>query len=183
MAMQEDIAPPRAPSRPRLGEVLLSSGLVTEDQLMLALAEQKRSGERLGRILVDKRVLTEAQLTRVLAEQFGAEFTDLDDRNLDYTATRLVRESFARRHQALAIGFEDDKLVVAMANPADVFAIDDIRSMTGQDVKPVMVEGAQLKRAIDRVWNTKAEDTMKMVSDADDELESPLTQVREAAED
>ena len=182
MAMQEDIAPARAPSRLRLGEVLLSSGLCTEDQLMLALAEQKRSGERLGRILVDKRVLTEAQLTRILAEQFGTEFVDLDDRTLDYTATRLVRESFARRHQALAIGFDDDKLVVAMANPADVFAIDDIRSMTGQDVKPVMVEGGQLKRAIDRVWNTKAEDIMKMVSDSD-EADSPLAQVREAAED
>ncbi|HEX2038645.1 MAG TPA: ATPase, T2SS/T4P/T4SS family [Acidimicrobiales bacterium] len=182
MAMQEDIAPARAP-RARLGEVLLSSGLVTEDQLMLALAEQKRTGDRLGRILVAKRVLTEAQLTRILAEQFGTEFVDLDDRALDYTATRLVRESFARRHQALAIGWEDDRLVVAMANPADVFAIDDIRSMTGQDVRPVMVEAAQLKRAIDRVWSTKAEDIMKMVSDAEDDRESPLSQVREAAED
>jgi type IV pilus assembly protein PilB len=185
MAMQEDIAPPRA-ARARLGEVLLSSGLVTEDQLMLALAEQKRTGERLGRILVAKRVVTEAQLTRILAEQFGTEFVDLDDRNLDYTATRLIRESFARRHQALAIGFEDERLVVAMANPADVFAVDDIRSMTGQDVKPVMVEGSQLKRAIDRVWSTKAEDIMKMVSDAEDDFDGPagaLVQVREAAED
>src|SRR5688572_17740368 len=183
MAMQEDIAPTRAPSRPRLGEVLLSSGLVTEDQIMLALAEQKRTGDRLGRILVDKRVLTETQLTRVLAEHFGTTFVDLDDRTLDFTATRLVRESFARRHQALAIGWEDDRLLVAMANPADVFAIDDIRSMTGQEVKPVMVEPEQLKRAIDRVWSTKAEDIMKMVSDAEDDLDSPLVQVREAAED
>src|SRR5688500_7994557 len=153
--MQEDIAPPRT-SRPRLGEVLLGSGLVTEDQLMLALAEQKRSGERLGRILVQKRIVTETQLTRILAEQFGAEFIDLDDRNLDFTATRLVRESFSRRHKALAIGWDNDKLLVAMANPADVFAIDDIRSMTGQEVRPVMVEGAQLDRAIDKVWSTKA---------------------------
>jgi type IV pilus assembly protein PilB len=150
---------------------------------MLALAEQKRTGERLGRILVEKRVLTDSQLTRVLAEHFGTSFVDLDDRTLDFTATRLVRESFARRHQALAIGWEDDRLLVAMANPADVFAIDDIRSMTGQEVKPVMAEPDQLKRAIDRVWSTKAEDIMKMVSDAEDELDSPLVQVREAAED
>ncbi len=182
VAMQEDIAPARTSARPRLGEVLLSSGLVTEDQLMLALNEQKHTGERLGRILVAKRVLTETQLTRILAEQFGTEFVDLDDRSLDFSATRLVRESFARRHQALGVGWDDGKLVVAMANPADVFAIDDIRSMTGQDVKPVMVESSQLKRAIDRVWNTKAEDIMKMVSDAD-ELDSPLVQVREEAED
>ena len=181
--MQEDIAPPRTAARPRLGEVLLGSGLVTEDQLMLALAEQKRSGERLGRILVQKRVLTEGQLTRILAQQFGTEFVDLDDRNLDYTATRLVRESFSRRHKALAIGFDGDRLVVAMANPADVFAIDDIRSMTGQEVKPVMVEDAQLHRAIDKVWSTKAEDIMKLVESSDDELDTPLGQVRDAAED
>jgi type IV pilus assembly protein PilB len=180
--MQEDTAPPRI-ARPRLGEVLLGSGLVTEDQLMLALAEQKRSGERLGRILVDKRVLTEQQLTRILAQQFGTEFVDLDDRNLDYTATRLVRESFSRRHKALAIGWEDDRLVVAMTNPADVFAVDDIRSMTGQEVKPVMVEGAQLQRAIDKVWSTKAEDIMKLVETSQDELDGPLVQVRDDAED
>jgi type IV pilus assembly protein PilB len=163
----------RASSRPRLGEVLLNSGLVTEDQLMLALAEQKRTGDRLGRILVDKRVVTDGQLTRILAQQLGSEFVDLEDRALDFTATRLVRESFSRRHQALGIGWEDGRLVVAMANPADVFAIDDIRSMTGQEVKPVMVESGPLKRAIDRVWSTKAEDIMKLV-EVDDDADSPL---------
>ena len=61
----------RAGSRQRIGELLLAAGLVTEDQLMLALAEQKSSGERLGRILVDKRVITESQLVRVLAQHFG----------------------------------------------------------------------------------------------------------------
>ena len=176
------MAPTRSSTRPRLGEVLLGSGLVTEDQLMLALAEQKRSGERLGRILVDKRVLTETQLTRILAEQLGAEFVDLDDRPFDFTATRLVRESFSRRHQALGIGWEDNRLVVAMANPADVFAIDDIRSMTGQDVKTVMVESSQLKRAIDRVWTTKAEDIARLV-ETDEEEELPLARLHDAADD
>jgi type IV pilus assembly protein PilB len=165
--MQEDAAPTRT-ARPRLGEVLLGSGLVTEDQLMLALAEQKRSGERLGRILVDKRVLTEGQLTRILAQQLGVEFVDLDDRTLDFSATRVVRESFARRHQAIGIGWDEGRLVVAMVNPADVFAIDDIRSMSGQDVKPVMVEVSQLKRAVDRVWSTQAEDIARLVEPEED---------------
>ena len=175
----------RAGSRQRIGELLLAAGLVTEDQLMLALAEQKSSGERLGRILVDKRVITESQLVRVLAQHFGIAYVDLDEQLLDYTASRLIRESFGRRHQALAIGWEDDRLVVAMANPADVFALDDIRSMTGQDVKAVMTEPAQLARAIDKVWSSNTDDIMKLATDsAEDEAESTsVVGVREAAED
>ncbi|HVF73627.1 MAG TPA: ATPase, T2SS/T4P/T4SS family [Acidimicrobiales bacterium] len=176
----EDIEVTRTSPRLRLGEVLLNSGLVTEDQLMLALAEQKRTGDRLGRILVEKRVITDGQLTRILAGQLGAEFVDLDDRALDFTAARLVRESFSRRHQALGIGWEDGRLVVAMANPADVFAVDDIRSMTGQEIKPVMVEAAPLKRAIDRVWSTKAEDIMKLV-EVDDVDDAPVQNATEDA--
>jgi type IV pilus assembly protein PilB len=184
MALHDEMttAPKAAPARMRIGELLLAADLVTEDQLMLALAEQKVSGERLGRILVDKRVITEGQLVRVLAQHYGIPYVDLDEQLIDYTASRLVRESFARRHQALPIGWDDSRLVVAMNNPADVFAIDDIRSMAGQDIKPVMAEPGQLARAIDKVWSSNAEDIMNIASDSAAEDES-LATVREAAED
>src|SRR5438067_236441 len=188
MSSSDELMTARPEARPgtrqRIGELLLGAGLVTEDQLMLALAEQKTSGERLGRILVEKRVITDSQLVRVLAQHFGIAYVDLDEQLLDFTASRLIRESFARRHQALAIGWEDDRLVVAMANPADVFALDDIRSMTGQDVRAVMTEPAQLTRAIDKVWSSNAEDIMKLATDsAEDEAEPAISGVREAAED
>ena len=182
--MSEEVTTARPTTRLRIGELLLSAGLVTEDQLMLALAEQKSTGDRLGRILVDKRIITESQLVRVLAQHYGIPYLDLDEQLLDYTASRMVRESFARRHQALAVGWEDGSLVVAMVNPADVFALDDIRSMTGQDVKPVMAEATQLARTIDKVWSSKAEDIMRMATDtAEDEAADSLVGVREAAED
>ena len=181
--MQEEMTTARPQSRMRIGELLLAADLVTEDQLMLALAEQKISGERIGRILVEKRVITESQLVRVLAQHYGIPYVDLDEQLLDYTASRLVRESFARRYQALAIGWEDNRLVVAMVNPADVFALDDIRSISGQDVKPVMAEASQLQRAIDKVWSSKAEDIMKMATDTAEDEDDSIVNVREAAED
>ncbi len=177
---------PRTATRQRLGDLLVAEGLVTAEQVADALAEQRQTGERLGRILVSRGAITDVQLVDVLARQYGLQFVDLDEHLPDFTASRLVRESFARRHRALAIGWEDDRLVVAMVNPVDVFALDDIRSMTGHDVKPVMAEPAQLNRAIDRVWDSKAEDIMRMASDSAQEEaaeDSPLANVREATED
>ncbi|MEO7836472.1 MAG: ATPase, T2SS/T4P/T4SS family [Acidimicrobiales bacterium] len=179
---------PRPRLRLRLGDLLLTDGLVTEAQLTSALADQKTTGERLGRILVASRVVTEAQLLSTLARHFGLDSVDLDEAVPDFSASRLLRESFARRHHALPIGWDEGRLVVAMANPADVFALDDIRSMTGYDVKPVMAEATQLAQAIDRVWNSKAEEMMRRASDTAEELEPGrvdpgLSALRDAAED
>ena len=190
MTVQEELDAPVVQStagprnRLRLGELLLSEGLVTEDQLMLALDEQKRSGERLGRILVSNRIITESQLVRALAKHYAIDFIDLDETLIDPGAARMIKESFARRYQALGIGWDDDRLVVAMANPSDVLAIDDIRSLTGADLKPVMSEPGQLTRAIDKTWRsaTEAEAMLRLASDQADEDDS-LAKVKEAAED
>ncbi|HVE47781.1 MAG TPA: ATPase, T2SS/T4P/T4SS family [Acidimicrobiales bacterium] len=183
-----DVETPRPRMRQRLGDLLITDGLVTEAQLNSALAEQARTGDRLGRVLVASNAISEAQLVRTLARHFGLDAVDLDESIPDFNACRLLRESFARRHNALAIGWDGDRLVVAMANPADVFALDDIRSMTGYEVKPVMAEAAQLGKAIDRVWSSRAEEMMRLASDTAEELEPDeaeigLSSLREAAED
>ncbi|MDP9402464.1 MAG: Flp pilus assembly complex ATPase component TadA [Actinomycetota bacterium] len=187
MGMTE-VAMARPRLRQRLGDLLVSDGLITAAQLTSALADQKRTGERLGRILVARQMISEAQLVRTLARHFGLDSVDLDETIPDFNACRLLRESFARRHNALPIGWDEGRLVVAMANPADVFALDDIRSMTGYEVKPVMAEPTQLAKAVDRVWNSKAEEMMRLATDTAAELEPPeagrgLTSLREAAED
>ena len=162
------LAPAPARTRRRLGDLLVSSGAITEEQLVEALSEQRRTGERIGRVLVSSGLITEAQLLRALAEHFGLESVDLEEQVPDFSLGRLLRESFARRHHALPIGWDDGRLVVAMSNPADVFALDDIRSITGHEVKAVMAEAGQLARAIDRVWRSKAEDIMRLASDTAD---------------
>jgi type IV pilus assembly protein PilB len=183
----QQVEAPRAPTRQRLGDLLIAAGLASEEQIATALSQQRATGEQLGRLLVNNRVITEAQLVQTLATQFGLDFVDLDENVPDFTASRLVRESFARRHRAVPIGWDDGRLVVAMVNPVDVFALDDIRSMTRHDVKPVMAEPGQLARTIDRVWNSSTEDIMRLASESAEEeeaaAEASLSNIRDAADD
>ena len=178
------VDPARVATRPRLGDLLLGEGLVDEGQIAAALAVQRETGERLGRVLVGAGVISEAELTRVLARHLGLGAVDLEEHLPDFTAGRLLRESFARRHIALPIGWDGDTLVVAMANPSDVFAIDDVRSMTGCTVRVVVADHVQLAKAIDLVWSVKAEDTMRLASDTAEESdpESAGPVVKEAVE-
>jgi len=134
----------------QLGDILLEGGHVTREQLTSAVEEQRRLGRSLGRVLVDLGMLTEGQLVAALATQIGLRFVDLSDFPVDGSAVSRVPDPVCRRHSALPIGYEDGKLLVAMADPANVFAIDDLRSMTGLDVKAVVATKADVMAAIDR---------------------------------
>src|SRR5947209_306645 len=134
----------------QLGDILLDSGLVSRDQLMEAYDEHQRLGRSLGRVLVDLGVVTESQLVAALAQQIGLAFVDLTEFPVDGSAVASISPAVARRHAALPIGYEDGKLLVAMADPANVFAVDDIRSITGKEVRPVVATKADLLAAIDR---------------------------------
>jgi type IV pilus assembly protein PilB len=137
---------------PRLGEMLIARGIISEEQLEEALREQQVTAERLGTILVGRGYVGEVTLVQCLAEHFGLEFVDLEERPIDPSVVSLVKESFARYHQLLPIGREDDELLVAMVNPTNVFSLDDVRTVTGETVRAIMAEPGQLMRAIDRVW-------------------------------
>ena len=137
---------------PRLGEMLIAKGVISDEQLEEALREQQVTAERLGTILVGRGYVDEVDLVRNLAEHFGLEFIDLDDRPIDPSAVQLVKESFARYHQLLPVAWEDGRLLVAMVNPTNVFSLDDLRSVTGENIRPLMAEPNQLMKAVDRVW-------------------------------
>ena len=130
----------------QLGDILLEGGLLSPHQLEAAYEEQERGGRSLGRVLVDQGVLTESQLVAALATQIGLRFVDLGEFAVDGSAIGRVPGAVCRRHSAMPIGFEDGKLLVAMADPANVFAVDDIRSLTGMDVKPVVATRADVAR-------------------------------------
>ncbi|MBC7374216.1 MAG: Flp pilus assembly complex ATPase component TadA, partial [Frankiales bacterium] len=160
----------------QLGDILLEGGHVTREQLANAVEEQRRVGRRLGRVLVELGVLSEGQLVAALATQIGLKFVDLSDYPVDGSAVSRVPATVCRRHNALPIGYDDGKLIVAMADPANVFAIDDMRSMTGMDVKPVVATKADVVAAINRYH--RGDDEMDEltsaidVSDEDDDLSS-----------
>ena len=132
--------------------MLVAEGLVTQEQLDEALRRQQETKGRLGALLVEQGVIGEVDLVRVLARHFGLDFVDLEEHLPDPSVVRAVTESFARYHQLLPVGVDGDQLVLAMANPTNVFSLDDARTVTGRPVRAVMAEPGQLVRAIDRVW-------------------------------
>jgi type IV pilus assembly protein PilB len=167
----------------QLGDILLEGGLVSPIQLEAAYEEQERGGRALGRVLIEQGVLTESQLVAALATQIGLRFVDLGDFPVDGSAIGRVPGPVCRRHSAMPIGFEDGKLLVAMADPANVFAVDDIRSLTGLDVKPVVATRADLAAAIDRYYRSDGDlDDLSSVLDVAEE-EDDLSKVKEIVED
>jgi type IV pilus assembly protein PilB len=168
----------------QLGDILLDGGLVSDDQLSAAYEEHERIGRSLGRVLVDNGILTESQLVAALATQIGLRFVDLADYSVDGSALGRVPGTVCRRHSAMPIGFEDGKLLVAMADPANVFAMDDIRSLTGMEVKAVVATRADVIAAIDRYYRADSDlDDLTSVLDADAEDEDDLSKVKEIVED
>jgi type IV pilus assembly protein PilB len=166
----------------QLGDILIDGGLVDQEQLRTATSEQQRLGRSLGRVLVDLGMVTESQLVAALAEQIGLPFVDLSEYPVDGSAVGSVTPTVARRHVALPVGYEDGRLVVAMADPANVFAVDDIRSLTGRDVKPVVATKADLLAAIDR-YHRSDEALDELTQTLESDTEDTLTRVKEIVDD
>jgi type IV pilus assembly protein PilB len=168
----------------QLGDILLESGLVTHDQLSGAVEEQERLGRSLGRVLVDLGILTEPQLVAALATQIGMQFVDLTDFPVDGSAVSRVSDAVCRRHTALPIGYEDGRLLVAMADPANVFALDDIRTISGLEVKPVVATKPDVLAAINKYHRGDAEmDDLTMALDASNDEDEDLSRIKEVVED
>jgi type IV pilus assembly protein PilB len=170
--------------RKQLGEVLLEEGLVTYEQLDEALAEQARNGRALGRVLIDLGFVVEQDLVSALAKQIGLPFVDLGDYPIDPAAASLISDALSKRYTALPIGYEDSKLVVAMSDPANVFALDDIRTITGLEIKAVVATRSDIQAAIAR-FHRLEESVSDIVGAATEEIEEleDLAKARDLVED
>ena len=126
---------PDGTGRRRLGELLLAEGVVTPDQLNRALEIHRATGERLGQVLLDMGVVDQERLARHLGRQIGAEFVRLVGTNLREDVLTLLPQQLASRLQAIPIARARGLLTVAMVDPLDVVAIDDIRRTTGLSIK------------------------------------------------
>ncbi len=183
----EAIAEPGdGPQVPALGALLVAGGMITREQLAAALREQERTGKKLGRILIDLGLMREADIVRMLARQVGLEFVDLSDYPVDPSAAALIPEATARRYLAIGIGHEDGKLVLAMSDPSNVFALDDIRTITGVELKPVVAAASDVEAAIRRFsrMDQAVEDFASEAAEAaaQDEIEA-LDQQKAAVEE
>ena len=168
----------------QLGSLLITRGLLSPEQLDAALEEQERTHRSLGRILIDGGQVSEAGLVSTLASQLGLEYVDIADYAVDPSATTLISDALARRYQALPIGWQDGRLVVAMADPSNVFAVDDIRTITGADVRMVVSTRASVLAAIDKYHRLDSDaESITAQASSSFEAEDDLTSVREVTED
>lgn len=136
---------------PALATLLLEERLVTAEDLARAQAEQRRHGKSLARVLVEGGMITESKLVTMLSRQTGLDFVELGDRPIDAVASSLISEQMARRHCVLGIGFDDaGRLIVAMSDPSDILAIDDVRTSTDRQVHPVVAARTDILNAIER---------------------------------
>lgn len=135
-----------------IGEILISRGMVTREQLESALKKQKETSRRLGEILVDDGIINQDQLNAVLAERLGVDNIGLEEGDVDSLAATMIPEKLARRYGAIPVKFLDDNaLLVAMVDPTNVFAIDDLRMMTGYDIKPAIATAEDVFEQISKV--------------------------------
>ena len=132
----------------QLGQILVEEGLIAPEQFEFALKEQERVPKSIGRILIDHRMIREVDLVRALALQVGLEFVDLSETPPDPLAASLIPEPVARRYRALPYAERDGKLLVAMSDPANVYALDDMRTITGREIQPVVATAADIMAAI-----------------------------------
>jgi MSHA biogenesis protein MshE len=154
MALQPEPAERRAAraEKLRLGQILVQQKLLTEEQLKSALQEQKQLGRRLGRVLTDKGIITEEQLAEALARQLNLTYVDLKLVNVKRETVLKLPESAARRFRAIVLEEAATTSKVGMADPTDLTAYDEIARILKRDIEVVVVTGAEVVRALDRIY-------------------------------
>ncbi len=136
--------------RKRLGDLLVDAGMISRAQLEEALEEQKTRKERLGQILLNKEFITEKRLIEVLEEQLGIPHVDLYEQSINSEVATSVSKTLAQRHQVIPIDRKNNRVILAMHDPMDVMAIDDVSLATGLDVSPVIASKEAINYAINQ---------------------------------
>ncbi len=142
-----------------MGERLLYNNIITQIQLSEALDYQKKqlkeNGQhlKLGTILVKMGFCTDEDIAYALSQNTGYQLMSLNKKEVDMSAANLISPEIASKYRALPIGFENGKLLVAMERPDDLFTMDDLRLITGYDIKPIVVSDDELKAVLERFCN------------------------------
>ncbi len=142
----------------RLGEILVKNNLINRDQLGKALEEQKLSGNqlRIGSILINQKLLTEEQLTSFLSKQYGVPSVNLGDYEIDPAVIKIIPPEVVQKYQLLPVNRAGATLIVAVSDPSNLFAIEDIKFMTGYNIEMVVASERDIKNSIDKYYDQSA---------------------------
>lgn len=167
----------------RLGDLLLKAQLITQDQLNKALAEQRSLGGRLGEVLMRLGYVSEEDIIECLSHQFGVPSINLRHFEIDEAVAKLVPVDLARKYNVVPVNKTGAILTVAMADPTNIFAMDEITFMTGYRVEPVVASEEAIRAAIDRHFGSSREIELKKVMEDLSQVDEAALELLEESED
>ncbi len=166
-------------NRKRLGDSLVEASFITQEQLQNALVVQKKTGERLGKVLINLGYITENSIIEVLEFQLGVPHVDIASMDITREVVAAIPVALAERYQVIPVKKRDNKLTLAMVDPTNFFAIDDVRMASGCDVVPVIAAEREIMRAISQYYGIN-ELVEKAVSQLKLEESYPMSKVQTA---
>ncbi len=167
----------------KLGEMLLKAGLIDQDQLSEALESQKANGEKLGFNLVQLGHVQEDDITQLLSEQYGVPSINLRHFEIEESVINLIPSEVAQKYLVVPVNRTGATLTISMADPTNVFAMDDIKFMTGYNVEPVVASEIAIREAIDKYYGSSHAMELKKVMDEMAEAEAEALEVLEEDEE
>ncbi len=167
----------------RLGELLTKANLITQDQLKEALRVQKETAGKLGETLIKLGYVSEEDITECLSQQFGVPSINLMHFEIDASVIKLISGDVARKYNILPVNKTGATITIAMADPTNVFAMDDIKFMTGYNVEPVVASELGIKAAIDNYYGTTSSLELKKVMEDLQQAETADLEVLEEEEE
>jgi type IV pilus assembly protein PilB len=167
----------------KLGEMLLKAGMITQPQLQEALEAQKKSGGKLGFNLVKMGFVKEDDITQLLSDQYGVPSINLRHFEIDESVIHLVPSEVAQKYLVLPVNRTGATLTIAMADPTNVFAMDDIKFMTGYNVEPVVASEIAIREAIEKYYGSSHALELKKVMDQMAEQETEALELLEEDEE
>ncbi len=152
----------------RLGELLVRENLISLQQLQKAQEEQRRGGGRIGSLLVKQGAIAEHDLTNFLSKQYGVPAISLKDFDVDADVIKLIPRAAAEKHQVVPVNRAGSSLIIAMSDPSNIFAIDDIKFLTGYNVEVVVASEQAIREAIEKYYSEKGPSYDELMQGFDD---------------
>ena len=164
----------------RLGELLIKAGKLDMESLNQALEMQKKSGKKLGDVLISEKFVSEDDILQVLEEQLGFEHVDLDNYAIDESIAIAIPENLVRRYHLIAISEKDEKVLVAMEDPLNIFAFDDIKLVLKRPVEAVISSRRSISNAIEKYYGK--ENAKKFLEEFEENSDATEVEIDEAVE-
>ena len=167
----------------RLGELLVRENLISVQQLRKAQEEQQKSGARIGTALIKTGAIEESKLTDFLSKQYGVPAINLKDFDIDPEIIKLVPKDVALKHLVIPVNRAGPSLIVAMCDPSNIYAVDDLKFLTGYNIEAVVASEPSIRDAIERYHAEKGPSLDDIVNEVADDVEVAVDEIDQNLED